>query len=86
MPLREVDKTLDAAVNHLQGQVHTGSSLLEEYEHAGLFFGNGHHARQAVALYAAKELVRHWANEEEAKAYDKKVGWGIFPTYTPEGM
>lgn len=48
--------TLETAVAEIENAVYEASSLLERLEGVGRLLGNGHHARQKVAAFAAKEL------------------------------
>lgn len=65
---------LATAETEISNAVYEATYLLERLENAGKVRGNGHHARQAVALYATQEMRTRWTNEEEAKkrAEDQK--------------
>lgn len=48
--------TAETAIAEIENAVYEASSLLERLEGVGRLLGNGHHARQNVAAFAANEL------------------------------
>lgn len=52
--------TLADAESNLLNAVYAACQLLEQLEYAGHLQGNGHHARQKIAVMAADELRRRW--------------------------
>lgn len=59
---------LATAETEVSNAVYEATRLIESLENAGKVRGNGHHGRQAVAVFAVQELRARWKNEEEAKA------------------
>ena len=54
------DMTLKEAMNEVSNEVYLGSAIVEELEHAGKIFGNGHHIRQAIAKFAEDYIRAQW--------------------------
>ena len=52
----------------LSNRVYAAALLLEQMEHAGLIFGNGHHKAQRIAKCAVEEMRTSW----KQKLYDKR--------------
>ena len=56
--LKKLDReTLEA---ELSNRVYAASLLIERLENAGMVYGNGHHAAQAVAKFAVDDLRKRW--------------------------
>lgn len=73
IPQEELEKTdLASAEAELSNRVYEASCFIEQLEHAGHAVGNGHHAAQACAGYAVRELRARWSNREEAAAQEVK--------------
>lgn len=54
------DMDFETAQAQIENAVYEATRFLEELEHAGKIQGNGHHARQKVAEFAAEELKSRW--------------------------
>ena len=48
----------------LSNRVYAAACYLEELEHLGLVYGNGHHAAQMLARMAQNELAARWIEGE----------------------
>lgn len=62
--------TLAQAKVELEQRVYKAALYLEELEHAGAVYGNGHHIAQRIAHSATNELVQRWVADipEETNA------------------
>jgi hypothetical protein len=58
---------LATAETEVSNAVYEATRLIESLEHAGKLRGNGHHARQACAVFATQEIRARWNDEAEAK-------------------
>ena len=56
---------LETALAEVGNRVYAATAIMEDFENAGKAFGNGHHARQAIALNAQVELLERWREESD---------------------
>ncbi len=64
---RPVQLSLEEAEGQLSTAVYMATAIFERLE-GHTISGNGHHARQAVAAFAVKELRERWIKREETKS------------------
>lgn len=60
--------SLEDALQQLSNSVYTNTALIEKLEGQGLVDGNGHHARQYLAVEAQVTLLKRWRNKDEVLA------------------
>jgi len=57
--------TKEDAMTYISSLVYEASKVIETLENCGKCRGNGHHARQKVADFAAKEIEDRWLDSED---------------------
>jgi hypothetical protein len=59
------DMDLATAETEVSNAVYAATNLIERLENAGKLRGNGHHARQACAVFATQEVRARWNDAGE---------------------
>lgn len=60
---RYTEWSLETAKAAVERAVYDATGVFEDLEHQGFILGNGHHARQLVAMHAIEELEHRWIKE-----------------------
>jgi hypothetical protein len=59
------DMRMKDAMTEMANRIYEAALFIETLEHAGKIIGNGHHAAQKIAAFAAKEVAERWKKKEE---------------------
>lgn len=67
---QEIDENIEkldmkSAMNEISNAVYQASKIIEQLEGAGKVLGNGHHARQNIAKFAADEIMKRWNHKKK---------------------